>query len=516
MTFTIVYIIIYTRGDTKLKYKKICVICGEEFETNVHNKSVCNRDHYHKCPVCGKLILSNDIQRQNSTCSRKCGQILGNNKRRETSLEKYGVENPAQRKEVKEVISKKLSDLHPKQEIKYKKCEVCGKEFELHWPYTQHTCSPKCRGQYRKMTGVSRSVYQKACETNFQRYGFENQGERSEIHKKMEDTMEERYGVRYARYLPEVEERVRKTCLERYGVPYYIQTEDANKDNRKRISFINEKFSKFLSDNGIDNSLEKFLGGKFYDIVMEDRKIVIEIDPTYTHNSIGNHWNSHGIDSNYHKDKSMIAIEHGYRCIHVFDWDNWNDILNILKAPHTTIGARKCEVREVDKSDAVKFTNAYHIQHSCNGQVLNYGLYFNNELIQIMTFGKPRYNNKYDYELLRLCSNTDIRVVGGASKLFHAFTSDNMNSSVISYCDRSKFNGSVYQAIGMNLLRITPPSKIWSKGTDKITDNLLRQRGYDQLFDTHFGKGTSNEQLMIESKWLPVFDCGQYVYSYLP
>ena len=133
-----------------------------------------------------------------------------------------------------------------------------------------------------------------------------------------------------------------------------------------------------------------------------------------------------------------------------------------------------------------------------------------------MTFGKPRYNKKYDYELLRLCSNTDIRVVGGASKLFYAFTSDNMKSSVISYCDRSKFNGSVYQAIGMNLLRITPPSKIWSKGTDKITDNLLRQRGYDQLFDAHFGKGTSNEQLMIESKWLPVFDCGQYVYSYSP
>ena len=103
----------------KLQYKKICVICGEEFETNVYNKSVCNKDHYHRCPVCGKLILSNDIQRQNSTCSRKCGQILGNKKRRETNLEKYGVENPAQRKEIKEVISKKLSELHPKQEIKY-------------------------------------------------------------------------------------------------------------------------------------------------------------------------------------------------------------------------------------------------------------------------------------------------------------------------------------------------------------------------------------------------------------
>lgn len=366
------------------------------------------------------------------------------------------------------------------------------------------------------MIGLSKSIYQKACETNLQRYGFANQGERSEIHKKMEDTMEERYGVTYARYLPEVEERVRKTCLERYGVPYYIQTEDANKDNRKRISSINEKFSKFLSDNGIDNSLEKFLGGKFYDIVMEDRKIVIEIDPTYTHNSIGNHWNSYGIDSNYHKDKSILASENGYRCIHVFDWDNWNDILNILKVPHTSIGARKCEVRKVNKSDAVKFTNAYHIQHSCKGQVLNYGLYFNNELIQIMTFGKPRYNNKYDYELLRLCSNIDTKVVGGASKLFHAFTSDNMKSSVISYCDLSKFTGTVYENIGMSLKAMTQPNKVWSKNAKKITQNLLNQRGYDQLFDAHYGKGTSNEQLMIDHGWLPVYDCGQAVYEYVP
>lgn len=48
-----------------------------------------------------------------------------------------------------------------------------------------------------------------------------------------------------------------------------------------------------------------------------------------------------------------------------------------------------------------------------------------------------------------------------------------------------------------------------------ITNNLLLQRGYDQLFGTDFGKGTSNEQLMIENGWLPVYDCGQVVYQYI-
>lgn len=27
-------------------------------------------------------------------------------------------------------------------------------------------------------------------------------------------------------------------------------------------------------------------------------------------------------------------------------------------------------------------------------------------------------------------------------------------------------------------------------------------------------KGTSNEQLMLDTGWLPVYDCGQAVYSY--
>ena len=45
-----------------------------------------------------------------------------------------------------------------------------------------------------------------------------------------------------------------------------------------------------------------------------------------------------------------------------------------------------------------------------------------------------------------------------------------------------------------------------------ITDNLLRQRGFDQLFHTSYGKGTSNEELMIARGYLPIYDCGQGVY----
>ena len=133
---------------------------------------------------------------------------------------------------------------------------------------------------------------------------------------------------------------------------------------------------------------------------------------------------------------------------------------------------------------------------------------------QLMTFGRPRYNKQYNVELLRLCTKSGYTVVGGASKLFSYATSEYGLQNIISYCDRSKFTGSVYEKMGMKLSRTTPPNKIWSKNAQKVTANLLNARGYDQLFGTSYGKGTSNEQLMLDNGWLPVYDCGQAVYTF--
>ena len=41
-------------------------------------------------------------------------------------------------------------------------CVICGKEFELQTPWTQKTCSPKCRGIYRKSSGISKQAHEKA------------------------------------------------------------------------------------------------------------------------------------------------------------------------------------------------------------------------------------------------------------------------------------------------------------------------------------------------------------------
>ena len=132
-----------------------------------------------------------------------------------------------------------------------------------------------------------------------------------------------------------------------------------------------------------------------------------------------------------------------------------------------------------------------------------------------MTFGKPRYNRNYEWELLRLCTKTGYKIVGGASKLFkYAITHFKLNN-IISYCNYSKFNGRVYEIIGMQFTKLTQPQEIWSKDHQNITANLLRSKGYDKLFGTNYGKGTNNELLMLEHGWLPVYDCGQKVFVYM-
>ena len=132
-----------------------------------------------------------------------------------------------------------------------------------------------------------------------------------------------------------------------------------------------------------------------------------------------------------------------------------------------------------------------------------------------MTFGKPRYNKHYQYELIRYCSCYNI--IGGAEKLFKHFIKDYSPTSIISYCDNSKFSGKVYNQLGFDLIDYGKPSKHWYniKTNQHITDNLLRQRGFDQLFGTNYGKGTSNEELMKLHDFVEVYDCGQSKYVWL-
>lgn len=64
-------------------------------------------------------------------------------------------------------------------------CCVCGKGFRLISPYNQKTCSSKCRGIYRKESGISKQVYEKARNTIIDRYGVDNASHVTQTYQKI-------------------------------------------------------------------------------------------------------------------------------------------------------------------------------------------------------------------------------------------------------------------------------------------------------------------------------------------
>lgn len=301
-------------------------------------------------------------------------------------------------------------------------------------------------------------------------------------------------------------EKARQTCLERYGVEWACQRQEARLKGQN--STANIDFEDLLKENNIDYEREFPIGSYSYDFKV--RNYLIEIDPYATHNSTWGIRSNPPKSSNYHKQKSDIAKNEGYFCIHKFDWDEAQKIINLLQ-PRELIGARECQVKEVAKEETKEFIDNNHLQDYAK-DTIRLGLYYKNELVSIMTFGKPRYNKKYNYELIRYCST--LNIAGGSEKLFKYFVDIYQPTSVISYCDESKFNGNTYVKLGFELVRAGRPAKHWynPKTKQHITDNLLRQRGFDQLFKTAYGKGTSNEALMLEAGFVEVYDCGQATY----
>lgn len=164
------------------------------------------------------------------------------------------------------------------------------------------------------------------------------------------------------------------------------------------------------------------------------------------------------------------------------------------------IGGRKCTIVELTEKDTIEFLNKYHRQKNV-AAVYHIGLVYNSFLVGVMTFGYPRYNKIYQWELLRLCFHPDYKIVGGAAKMFEYFINTYKPCSIISYCDYNYFTGNVYEKLNFKLLRISKGSKIWYKNNKFITDNLLRQLGPDKLIGTNDGKGTNNEEIMFREGW---------------
>ena len=207
----------------------------------------------------------------------------------------------------------------------------------------------------------------------------------------------------------------------------------------------------------------------------------------------GNYWHSDLYkDKNYHYNKSKLAEDKNIRLIHIYEWE-WDSkklkpiILSLLKTASnnvdTKIYARNCTIKEITNKEAKLFNEANHLQNHKTAKI-TYGLFYKNELVQIMSFS---HHKKYEWEMIRECTKLNTQVVGGCSKLFKHFLREYNPNHVFSYCDFNKFSGKSYELMGFKFIGYTGPKfKYVLKGCkqvvpkDKLVDeNIIEAKLWD-------------------------------------
>ena len=475
------------------------------------------------------MLLSDELKKNRSA------------KAKETFLKKYGVDNPSKSKEVYDKVRKTNLDRYGvecsaqsyvvKEKIKATNLKKYGVEYSFQAEAVKEKIKDTCIERYgvdnpsksevikskivesnRKNLGVdypmqSKDVLDKSRATSFEKYGTEYPNQSEIVKSKIDASTLEHYGVNRACKLDEFKQKIVDTNRERYGVDYTCLIYSGKLKGND--SSYNRSFAELLDINNITYEREFLLQKYSYDFKVGNT--LIEIDPTATHNTYFSPYGDNRIDVNYHRDKTKLAKDNGYSVIHIFEWDDINKVMQLLKN-RVTIYARKCEVRMVSEVDTGNYLDTYHLQGTCRGQKIRLGLYYNNQLVSLMTFGKSRFNKNCEYELLRYCASHN--VVGGAEKLFKYFIDNYKPSSIVSYCDTSKFSGKVYDTLSFEFIKTNKPRKHWYSMKERrhITDGLLLSQGYDRLFKENHGKGTSNEELILARGYLPVYDCGQATY----
>lgn len=255
------------------------------------------------------------------------------------------------------------------------------------------------------------------------------------------------------------------------------------------------------------------LGNMELDIYIPDLKLAFEFNGTYWHSSEFK-------EKTYHQVKTIQCAKQGIRLIHIFEyeWSN-TDTQNKLKAfikaiidkkSNTIIYARNTEIVYIDTKNLREFLDNNHLQGYVASSI-NLGLVHNGELVEVMTFGKPRFSGlDIEYELLRLATKQSTIVVGGTRKLFSHFVKSYKPNSIISYCDISKFVGSIYKTLGFvtDTQSITEPNYVWVNRHTNDTLKRYQTMKHKLLQKGLGGYGNTEVEIMTSLGYLKVYDCG--------
>jgi len=249
------------------------------------------------------------------------------------------------------------------------------------------------------------------------------------------------------------------------------------------------------------------------DIFCKDYSLAIEIDGLY--------WHSHDKlkDKNYHLNKTNMCSDKGIHLLHIFEneWVDhtkqkiWKSIIANKFGNSTRLYARNCEIKIVSSTDKCIFLTNNHLQGNCPSYI-NVGLYHDTMLVSLMTFGKSRFNTRYDWELLRFCNIINHSVVGGASRLLKRFKRS-YHGSIVSYADKRRSNGNLYKQLGFTHTHDSASNFWYFKNNQmKLESRIKFQKHKQNSILENFNSDLTADENMSNNGYRKIYDCGNQVW----
>ena len=416
------------------------------------------------------------------------------------------------------------------------KCKTCGNEHQHlnDRKEISEYCSGRC---YLKDKNKDTSKFKfidqtekvrKMKETNKEKYGHEFNSQRKEIKiilskSKLEKTNPDalnkllNYEYMHNEYVTKnlTSTQIAENLNVYYGtvIDYLIKHNieiqyycNRSSHEKELSEFLNEYNVEVLTNvKGILNNSNLEL-----DLYLPQYKFALEINGLYWHSSTIE-TDRHLIKTEQCRDKDISLFQ--------FTDEQWISRKHICKSmilnkiqKSNRIFARQCLVKEISTEICKLFCEENHISGYSQSK-LKYGLYYNGELIQIISLGSPRFDKQNEWELIRLCTKIGYNVVGGSSKLFKYIINNHNPNTVISYADRQYSEGNVYTNLGFTFSHYSKPGYRWTNGVISYNRmNFQKHKLKDQL--KIYDENLSERENMFNNKYKMYWDSGQSVWIY--
>lgn len=252
------------------------------------------------------------------------------------------------------------------------------------------------------------------------------------------------------------------------------------------------------------------------DCFVPSKNFGVEYCGEYWHKYLPNKDNKY-----YHRDKANFMENNGIKLMTIFE-SEWKSNQELLKSMIKSklglterIFARKCTVSMIDTQTAIIFHKKNHINKSSTSSV-NYGLFYRDELVSVLSFIKSRFDKNYEYEISRYSTLRDITIVGGFSKLFSTFIKEHKPKSCMTYADLRFGRGEVYLKSGFTLIGKTPPNYHYFNPKLGYIENRMKFQKSMLTQLPGFAPNKTEFEIMHDSGYFRLYDCGNKKYGWRP